>query len=235
MKHQYFGDVNDYRKYGLLRALSGAGGLSIGVCWMLTPADQRTDGRHLTYLRKPAAWRGHDPDLFDFLRSCVIERGRRDVRLIERSGLLDPCVFHSALMCDDTRSRRRYFTAMERRLNGVDLVFFDPDNGMEIASRPLGRRDSRKHLFWHELEAAYDAGRSTLVYQHFPRRPRAAFIDALAETMCDRLGCDGLFSFQTSSVLFVLAAQRAHLRAIRRAGRRVEHCWQGRITHVQNR
>ena len=39
MKNQYFGDVNDYRKYGLLRALQGEGSLSTLVAWMLTPDD----------------------------------------------------------------------------------------------------------------------------------------------------------------------------------------------------
>ena len=38
MKHQYVGDINDYRKYALLRALSAGGANRIGVCWMLTPA-----------------------------------------------------------------------------------------------------------------------------------------------------------------------------------------------------
>ena len=46
MKNQYFGDVNDYRKYGLLRLLGRAGKVKIGVCWMLTrtttnPMDKR--------------------------------------------------------------------------------------------------------------------------------------------------------------------------------------------------
>ncbi len=38
MKHQYVGDINDYRKYALLRALSAGGANRIGVCWMLTLA-----------------------------------------------------------------------------------------------------------------------------------------------------------------------------------------------------
>ncbi|CAA9432540.1 MAG: hypothetical protein AVDCRST_MAG37-733 [uncultured Rubrobacteraceae bacterium] len=50
MKNQYFGDVSDYRKYGLLRVLSSEGEISTGVCWMLTPSDGRTDGRKLEYL-----------------------------------------------------------------------------------------------------------------------------------------------------------------------------------------
>jgi hypothetical protein len=37
MKNQYFGDINDYRKYGLLRALQSTGDGSLLVTWMLTP------------------------------------------------------------------------------------------------------------------------------------------------------------------------------------------------------
>ncbi len=42
MKNQYFGDVNNYRKYGLLRRLAGDGEVSIGICWMLTPNDHQS-------------------------------------------------------------------------------------------------------------------------------------------------------------------------------------------------
>jgi hypothetical protein len=40
MKDQYFGDINDYRKYGLLRILSGMrcsgqSNISAAICWML--------------------------------------------------------------------------------------------------------------------------------------------------------------------------------------------------------
>jgi hypothetical protein len=50
MKDQYFGDVNDFRKYGLLRVLVGTDHLRLGVCWMLTRPDSRTDGGLLAYL-----------------------------------------------------------------------------------------------------------------------------------------------------------------------------------------
>ena len=44
MKNQYFGDINDYRKYGLLRIVAGPGKMSLLVAWMLTPDDGKTDG-----------------------------------------------------------------------------------------------------------------------------------------------------------------------------------------------
>ena len=98
MKLQYLGDVNDYRKYCLLRHFADHGQIKLGVCWMLTPPDQGRDGRKTAYLDQPEVWRGHDPDLFDLLKLVVqkdgqrllglIETGRRDSRrhLFRRSG-----------------------------------------------------------------------------------------------------------------------------------------------------
>ena len=44
MKDQYFGDINDYRKYGILRALQSKGQGTLLVAWMLTPDDGSRDG-----------------------------------------------------------------------------------------------------------------------------------------------------------------------------------------------
>ncbi len=57
MKNQYFGDVNDYRKYGLLRALQGDGAGGLLVAWMLTPDDGSGDGGLRSYLAGPRRWR----------------------------------------------------------------------------------------------------------------------------------------------------------------------------------
>ena len=44
MKNQYFGDINDYRKYELLRILTNGGGIKTAVCWMLTREDESVNG-----------------------------------------------------------------------------------------------------------------------------------------------------------------------------------------------
>ena len=89
MKDQYFGDLNDYRKYGLLRMLADAGSFRIGVCWMLTPPDGRRDGSRLRYLEQPERFRTHDPLLFDALHESVKARQVRCVAEIERAGSAD--------------------------------------------------------------------------------------------------------------------------------------------------
>ena len=86
MKEQYVGDVNDYRKYSLLRHLANAG-LRIGVCWMLTPPDGGRDGSKTAYLSQPEQWRHYEPDVFDLLKRVAGDPGIRRLREIEVSAL----------------------------------------------------------------------------------------------------------------------------------------------------
>ena len=67
MKNQYFGDINDYRKYGLIRSLTQNSTMNSAICWMLTPDDQSNDGSKRDYLTKPNQWEVYDTDLFKAL------------------------------------------------------------------------------------------------------------------------------------------------------------------------
>jgi hypothetical protein len=211
MKHQYFGDINDYRKYGLLLGLSGRGVLRTGVCWMLTGPDGRSDGAAVSYLEDRQSFRHLAPDLFDFLYECIHIRLKRHTTLLEASGYLPSTRFFSRPMADDECARKAYFAKMLRHFTGVDLVFFDPDNGFEISSRPIGRTGASKYLYWTELCRTYEAGHSVLVYQHFPRENRPIFIRRIASKLIEQTGTDGVFSFRTPRVVFFLAAQQRHL------------------------
>jgi hypothetical protein len=71
MKNQYFGDINDYRKYGLLRGLSNDGEISTFVCWMLTANDSRPDGKFISYLGNQEKFSKYDPELFNILSECL--------------------------------------------------------------------------------------------------------------------------------------------------------------------
>src|SRR5271169_1019783 len=100
MKDQYFGDVNDFRKYGLLRLLVGPGSLRLGVCWMLTEPDGRTDGTLLAYLGQPTTYRHHDPVLFDWLSKVISEENDRRTARIETSTMLGLSSFQSTILTD---------------------------------------------------------------------------------------------------------------------------------------
>jgi hypothetical protein len=232
MKNQYFGDVNDYRKYGLLRALQHDGQLSLAVAWMLTPDDGSSDGGFRTYLDRPRDWRDFDSELFDGLSSALVTSASRGVGMIEESGLLPGATFFSGVVPDERDARTRWGQQLEQAASGVDLVFLDPDNGLQIDSKPLGRKGSSKYAMWCEVEALWSAGSSVLVYQHFRRERRDPFAQRMMAELRDHTGAQLVEAFRTPHVLFVLAGQERHRTVLEDAIARRLPDWTGQIDPV---
>lgn len=228
MKDQYFGDVNDYRKYGLLRALAAAG-LSIGVCWLLTPDDGGSDGGLRRYLDEPSKWRRYDPDLYDMLQRLKRPDTQRTVRHCSDWGLVPGSTCFDDLLADDERRRDHYFQTSLGRLGKCDIIFFDPDNGTEVTGTPRGRRGSSKYVYWIELRQAFAGGSSVLVYQHYPRVERSRFVPFLADRLGEEIGAARVDAFATPHVVFLLAHQGVHEAAADRAAAAVQAAWHGQI------
>jgi hypothetical protein len=224
MKDQYVGDINDYAKYLLLRmALPRFD--PVVVAWMLTGGDRRGDGGRIRYLSKPH-WRNEDPELYDALGPLVA--GNRSVAAVEQAGFLRGCLFASQAIDEGAEQRRRYFTALEELASPDALIFFDPDNGLEVPSVPRHRQGSHRYLFWEELVPFRKAGASVLIYQHFPRVDRKTYLDRLLRLLAEEMGGAYLvFAAHSSQVgfLFALRQQKSE-----RLWREVEqHCAQSQL------
>ena len=212
MKNQYFGDINDFRKYGLLRSLLRAGNVKLLIAWMLTNADHKRpgDGNFTRYLNEVDKYSACDPELHGWLRRWVHEEGTRAVSLIEDSDLLGDTTFYSEGVPDGHNGRQRWAKGLYGAARGANLVFLDPDNGIEIPSKPCGRKDSSKYVFWAEIEGLWRDGKSLLIYQHFTRTTRDGFIQTkvrdLKYHLCDPQPCQ-VSAFITPNVLFLLALQ----------------------------
>jgi hypothetical protein len=100
---------------------------------MLTSDDGSTDGEKRRYLTEPEKWRHHDPELFDLL-AAVDQPHQRSVTLIQYSRLFPGSVFHSGLLSERAVNRDQYFEGALVRLKSNPVIFFDPDNGMEVDS-----------------------------------------------------------------------------------------------------
>ena len=109
MKNQYFGDINDYKKFGLLRLLSGYGKINLGICWMLTPDDDRSDGELTKYLNEAKYWREFDQELFDCLRYHVYIKKERNIKIIEKSNIIPGAICFSEILPDKSEGRQEYF------------------------------------------------------------------------------------------------------------------------------
>ena len=147
MKNQYFGDINDYKKYSLLRILSGNGQIETVVCWVLTEDDSRTDGSKIRYLEQPEKWQNYDPTVYEYLRKQVLDKGIRNVSYIEQDDIIPNCRFYREVINDNVGSRENFFSGFLEFAKGADLVFFDPDNGIEVKSIPRGRKSSSKYVY----------------------------------------------------------------------------------------
>jgi len=225
VKDQYFGDINDYRKYGLLRILVRVG-LSLGVVWMRTPNDDRSDGRHIAYLSDPERWRSYDPPLFDLLVDSVSSQ-RRNLSVIERSSLLgEQTVFQGQVLSARADERRAYMKAALTTSPDKDVLFFDPDNGMAIKSTRIGRSGSTKFVFDAELDVAWQAGHSLVVYQHLPRSPRDVWLPQTLQRLSKITSNEAwVWAVYKGHVSFLIMVQPAHMDRMQKAKKQLIDQW----------
>jgi hypothetical protein len=109
----------------------------------------------------------------------IVEGGERCVTLIEQRKVLpESTVFFSEPIPSNgpiTRNvriaiRREWFERAFARTEGCELIFMDPDNGLEIASAPPGSAKSHKYALMQETHRLVARRQSVLVYQHMHRR-----------------------------------------------------------------
>lgn len=226
MKHQYYGDVNDYVKYGLLRIIATVTRLRLGIAWMLTPPGPANEGGRIGYLSRPDLWECYDPELFAALRRRVLA-GQRNAHWAVRDGLISGALYfppppsrRGLQKADDLwvpagpNERRVYFHAMAHALAPAELWFFDPDNGFEIKSVPKGHPLSPKYVYYDEVEAIFRSGHSIMLLQYFPRQPRRDYIAWRATDLKTRLPKATIWVFEAANIGLFLVGRPDHRKAL---------------------
>lgn len=175
MQDRYVGDIGDYAKYGLLRALSI--GKQLGVAWYLY---QGGDGRFIHYLDEPDVWKELSPNLFVGLKSIIDDwknnPGPRSVRTIQQMELLPvgtkftakPLDTSLAPATDRENWRRQWFKRVKDDLKDCEIVFADPDKGLvnDNKFKWSGKNHGWQHMPLCEAIALSDSGRPTVIYHH---------------------------------------------------------------------
>ena len=222
MKNQYFGDVGDYGKYGLLRFIAKHG-VTIAVNWYLTPDDQSNDGDIRGYLGKNSN-RIYDPELFDALRE-MCARDEKDVRRFAEREMLpgaiyfddivQPQVTDSTLSVTDKRlARARWHQQALAGCFGAKLVFMDPDNGLRDGS-PTARKDAPKFVYASEAVDYYNRGQDVVYYCHKGRQTDAQWEKAkrMMQECCPDAVLMGVTYHRGTqrSYIFVLHPERKQL------------------------
>ncbi len=156
--------------------------MRLGIVWCLFPDEtHNADGRHIAYL-DAAEFQTLDDALIAVLRAIVETRTRR-ISSICSSGILplgsiscdEPILPRHRCPGSDRLSFRSAWLVRCLELTGAcDLVFFDPDNGLETTSIPKHHAKAGKYIYWDELALFWRRGQSLLVYHHLNRSASAA-------------------------------------------------------------
>ncbi|MDR0852825.1 MAG: hypothetical protein LBN34_00445 [Clostridiales Family XIII bacterium] len=173
MKNQYVADIGDYGKCALLRAFID-NGFALGLNWYLTLDDDSKDGRHTDYLSssKPYPDEGLRASLCE-----IFENGFRNVSSIENSGLLQNTIFYHDVLDFDVskpavnrlRQRGDWHNNAIQKLSGCDIVFLDPDTGLEVKSVNPISKDGNRYATNEEVMDYFNKGQNVIIYQHGKR------------------------------------------------------------------
>lgn len=190
MQDRYVGDIGDYGKYGLLRALTGTGlksgdGLKLFINWYKTCQNNKKfnknkDGKFINYLNDENAskYDKYDNDLYYKLQSIVnTNRSLEEIECPEAKIL--NATFYNNIVCSGPL-RLEWHRRSLKNSEGSDVVFLDPDNGIETKKMREEKKNSVKHVKWDEISDYY-LNHSVIIYQHQPRVKYEIFINDLFE------------------------------------------------------
>ena len=202
MQDRYVGDVGDFGKYGLLRSLCYGGehgvAFRLGVLWYRFDGDDSAaanDGRHIDYLCAPSSHerllRQCDPDLVEKMRHLV--KNDRSIAAVETNHVLpvgtvffsEGLSFKGTPLGERSAKRHQWLNAGLRRVREAEVVFFDPDNGLEVQSRSSRSLMGPKYVYYDDLQSCWERGQSLIVYHHMGRTYRGRKADA-GEQIRDR-------------------------------------------------
>ncbi len=234
MQDRYAGDIGDYGKFGLLKALQ-AEGFRLGINWYkATPPtkkeEENEDGKHRIAERYDAC----DPVLAETLRA-ISTSPQRSIKALEQAALLDATrtVYYDKMV--KIEGRAQWHEDALQALADCDLVFLDPDNGLLVKSVGRGSAKSVKYVFDEELNDYLARGQSVLLYNHRARKPAAQYFQELADRCAALPAAQGkpicalTFPKGTIRDYLLIAATPDHAHRIRQA---LAHMTQGAWAHL---
>ena len=229
MQDRFVGDIGDFGKYGLLRALCAPSPpdrgdpLLLGVVWYRTP------DAGVEYLNNHDDYRQCDPVLYGALASMVYS-GRRNVLSVQNAGILpSDTVFHDTYL-GGASDRIAYMQDALRTTKQCAIVFADPDTGIDGA-KPAPTRRKLAHCYLEELEQYVQRGQSLVVYQH--NTHRRGWVDQGITQLAELGSSETPFALQYQGRVFLVLPAPEHNDLLRaRAKTMLQGPWGQHFTSV---
>ena len=224
MQDRYAGDVGDFGKLGLFRAVAGSG-LRVGVNWYRTlwanECAVNHDGKHTSYLTDNT-FAICDSALWHTLRQIVATQ--RSVLALEKANLIPHATYYHAFLDSKNTSqltRSDWHREAMLTLADTDFVFCDPDNGLLVPSVKMSSNKSDKDVTVEELHDYYTSGKSVVFYNHRSRQKEPIYLRRFQALMNSErfphAEWMGLKFSRGTTRDYIFIMQPAHAQAIHRA------------------
>jgi len=187
MQNKYVGDIGDYSKFILIKHLFDK---KVGLIWYLYPDEDNNDGCHIDYQN----YKLKDKQISKMLMEVICEN--RSIEYLEKklkTNGFDLEFFNECIESKDCKfldykkresRRKEWFSNALKKIKNCDVVFVDPDNGIEPDScRSENKRKQikkcGKYIFFDEIDELLKNHKILVIYQHFVRKNTDDFIDEL--------------------------------------------------------
>ena len=185
MQDRYAGDIGDYGKIALLKALQ-AQGLIVGVNWYKTSTPKTEKNPDGSYKQDDGKY-----PILDKYRRCdqtlaeklldIFYGDNKSISALEEAGFIPGAIYYNETVT--VNNRPAWHKKALERLRPADIVFVDPDNGMLVKSVGKGSMRSVKYTFYKEVYDYINQGQSVLIYNHRSRKPEEKYFHEICEKL----------------------------------------------------
>ena len=201
MQNKYFGDIHDFYKYFLLKNISKY--KSLGIHWCLIPDDNKSDGNKILTDKENKKCL----ELFDILKQD------KEINNIKQYFSKNVSYYDNLLI--DCNNENEYEEEAFKKLNKKNIIFFDPDNGIEVKSTNKG--NMYKYLSFKLIKKFWKNGNSLIIYQHLDRIKNSldVKITQLEKILnCERIGNIEIVKIKNVFYIFLIQKKDFDLRDI---------------------
>lgn len=152
MQKKYFGDVTDFYKFFFLKNIVGE--YSLGINWCLTKNDKSNDGKNK--VRNKPELKKFDNELYDIML-------KRNLCKIQSEYFTKNTKFYGEKH-EKFHMEYLYEISAFYELRNQDIIFFDPDTGIEMPSKKLSER--YKYISYRILSKYWNENKTLIIFQH---------------------------------------------------------------------
>jgi len=196
MQVKYFGDITDFYKYYFLKNIVGE--YKLGINWYLTADDESNDGEKKAK-NKPLLEK-IDKELFKILSEM-------DFKKFQSKYFNKDTKYYNGIYKD---FHMEYFneTSAFNELKNQDIIFFDPDNGIEMPSKKLSERN--KYVPYRILTKYWNENKTLVIFQHKDRNIEA--LNKKINNLVECLKCkkDNILVVNSKKVFYICVINKLH-------------------------